>query len=111
MFKEFKDVFAWTYKDLKGIPSELTQHRIELDTTIPFAHQARYILNPNYAAIVKQNIDKLLVDGFIEYAKETTWLSSIVIVPKKNGELKIYIDLKKLNVATKKDPYPLPFTD
>jgi hypothetical protein len=53
----------------------------------------------------------LLVDGFIEYVKETIWLSSIVIVPKKNGELKIYIDFRKLNVATKKDPYPLPFTD
>ncbi len=91
IFKEFKDVFAWTYKDLKGIPLELTQHIIELDTTIPLAHQARYRLNPNYATIVKQNIDKLLVDGFIEYVKEITWLSSIVVVPKKNGELKIYI--------------------
>ncbi len=92
IFKEFKDVFAWTYKDLKGIPLELTQHIIELDTTIPLAHQARYRLNPNYATIVKQNIDKLLVDGFIEYVKEITWLSSIVVVPKKNGELKIYIN-------------------
>jgi hypothetical protein len=34
LLKEFKDVFAWTYKDLKGIPPELTQHRIELDTII-----------------------------------------------------------------------------
>jgi hypothetical protein len=23
LLKEFKDVFAWTYKDLKGIPSKL----------------------------------------------------------------------------------------
>jgi hypothetical protein len=37
-------------------------------------------------------------------------LSPIVVVPKKNGKLKICIDFKKLNVATKKDPYPLPFT-
>jgi hypothetical protein len=38
-------------------------------------------------------------------------LSPIVIVPKKNGKLTICIDFKKLNAATKKDPYPLPFTD
>jgi hypothetical protein len=38
-------------------------------------------------------------------------LSPIVIVPKKNGNLKICIDFKKLNVATKKDPFPLPFKD
>jgi hypothetical protein len=26
LLKEFKDVFAWTYKDLKGIPPKLAQH-------------------------------------------------------------------------------------
>jgi hypothetical protein len=40
--KEFKDVFAWTYKDLKGIPLEIAQHWIELNTTVPPTHQARY---------------------------------------------------------------------
>jgi hypothetical protein len=29
MLLEFKDVFAWTLKDLKGIPPELVQHKIE----------------------------------------------------------------------------------
>jgi hypothetical protein len=41
--------------------------------------------------------------------KEAILLSPIVVVPKKNGKLRIYIDFKKLNVATKKDPYLLPF--
>jgi predicted transcriptional regulator len=35
LLKEFKYVFAWTYKDLSGIPPELAQHIIELDTSIP----------------------------------------------------------------------------
>jgi hypothetical protein len=52
-FKEYKDVFAWMYKDLKGIPLELAQHIIELDTTIPPSHEAKYRLNPDYAIIVK----------------------------------------------------------
>jgi hypothetical protein len=43
--------------------------------------------------------------------EEATWLSPIVIVPKKNGKLRIYIDFKKLNIATKKDSYPLFFTN
>jgi len=42
LLKEFKDVCAWTYKDLKGIPLELAQHKIELDFIIPLAHQAKY---------------------------------------------------------------------
>ncbi len=42
LLKEFKDVFALAFKDLKGIPPEITQRQIELDTTIPLAHQAMY---------------------------------------------------------------------
>ncbi len=64
--KEFKDVFAWTYKDLKRIPLELAQHRIDLDTTITSTHQAKYKLNPNYVKAIKQDITKLLITGFIE---------------------------------------------
>jgi hypothetical protein len=30
---------------------------------------------------------------------------------KKNGKFRIYIDFRKLNVTTKKDPCPLPFTN
>jgi hypothetical protein len=32
-------------------------------------------------------------------------------MPKKNGKLKICVDFRKLNVATKKDSYLLPFTN
>jgi len=109
LLKEFKDVFAWTYKDLKGIPLEPAQHKFELDTTIPVAHQAKYILNPNYVATVKQDINKLLAAEFLEYVEEATWLSPIVVVPKKHGKLKICINFRKLNVATKKDPYTITF--
>jgi hypothetical protein len=38
LLKEFTDVFAWTYRDLKGIPPKLARHRIELDTITPSAH-------------------------------------------------------------------------
>jgi hypothetical protein len=81
---------------------------IELDTIVPLVHYVWYQLNPNYVAIVKQNIDKLLVVAFIKSVKEAIWLFPIMVVPKKNGKLRIYVDFKKLNVVTKKDPYLLP---
>jgi putative transposase len=66
-------------------------------------------LNPNYVVVLKHDIDKLLVARFIQLVKEATCLSPIMVVPKKNGKLKICVDFRKLNKATKKDPYPLPF--
>jgi hypothetical protein len=53
----------------------------------------------------------ILVVGIIKLVEETTWLFPIMVIPKKNGKLRIYVNFKKLNVATKKDLYPLPFTD
>ncbi len=100
IFKEFKDVFVWTYKDLKGISLELVQHRVELDTSIPQAHHARCKLNLNYVVVVNQDIDKLLVAGFIQLVAEATWLSPIVLMPKKNGKLRICVDFKFLKIHT-----------
>jgi hypothetical protein len=53
-----------------------------------------------------------LVVGFIlEHVEEAMWLSPIGIILKKNGKLWICVDFDKLNVATKKDLYFLPFID
>jgi isopentenyl phosphate kinase len=82
-----------------------------LDTSIPPTYQARYRLNLIYVAVIKQDIDKLLVVKFIQLVEEATWLSPIVVVLKKNGKLKICVDFKKLNKAIKKDLYPLSFFD
>jgi hypothetical protein len=70
LLKEFKIVFSWTYKDLKIIPPKLAQHKIELDTTIPLAHQTKYRLNPIYATVIKQDIYKLSTIGYIEFVEK-----------------------------------------
>ncbi len=84
---------------MKGIPLELVQHKIELDTLVPLAHQVKYKLNLNYVATIKHDIDKLLKIGFIQLIKEATWLSPIMVVPKENGKLRICVDFIKLNKA------------
>ena len=68
-------------------------------------------MNPNYAAKVKEEIDKLLRVSFIRPVKKATWLSPILIVPKKNGKIRVCVDYRKLNAATVTDAFPLPFTD
>ncbi len=92
LLKEYKDVFAWTYKDLKGIPPHLVQHRIKLNTNIFASHQAWYWMNLNYTTIMKQDLDKLLATRFIALVEEATWLSPIVVIPKKNGKFWICVD-------------------
>jgi hypothetical protein len=68
-------------------------------------------MNPNYDAVIKQNLTQLLNVGFIASVEEASWLSPIVIISKKNHKLRICMDFWQFNVATKKDPYPLPFIE
>jgi len=64
----------------------------EFDTNIPTSHQAWYQMNLNYVVVVKQDLDKLLIVGFVILMEEATWLSPIVVVPKNNEKLRIYVD-------------------
>ena len=68
--------------------------------------QQRYRMNPNYEAKVKEEIDKLLQVGFIRQVRKATWLSPTVVVPKKNGKIRVYVDYRKLTVT---DTFQLPF--
>ncbi len=52
----------------------------------------------------------MLEVGFIKDVEEDTWLSLIVVVPKKNEKLRICLDFKKFNASTKTNPYSLSFT-
>ncbi len=40
LLKEYKDVFAWSYKDLTRIPAHIAEHKIELNTSVPLTHLA-----------------------------------------------------------------------
>jgi hypothetical protein len=70
LLQEFIDVFTWNYKKLRGISPHIVEHKIELEITIPPSHQVRYCMNPNYATIVKQDLDKLLAIGFIKLVEQ-----------------------------------------
>jgi hypothetical protein len=65
LLREYKDVFPWSYKDFKGIPPHIAQHWIELNLMILPSHQNWYWMNPNYVVMVKQDLDKFFIAGFI----------------------------------------------
>ena len=54
-------------------------------------------------AAVKQEIDKLLSMGILE--PESPYASPIVVVPKKNGDVRVCEDFRKLNHFSKVDNY------
>ena len=74
---------------MNGLDTKFYQHQINLATDAKPVQQRRYRMNPNYVARVKEEIGKLLKIGFMRLVKWATWLSPIVIVPKKNRKIKV----------------------
>ena len=109
--REYRDVFAWSYKDLKGVYPNICQHTIPMREDAKPNKQQPYTYNENFANKIKEDLNKLLDAEFIYEIEHTEWVSPIVIVPKKNGKLRFCVNLKKVNAATVRDNYPLPITD
>jgi hypothetical protein len=49
--------------------------------------------------------------SIIEPIEESEWISAMVIQEKKQGGIRSFLDLRKLNDACLHDPFPTPFTN
>ncbi|XP_048596439.1 uncharacterized protein LOC111201249 [Brassica napus] len=127
--KRFRKAIGYSLDDIKGISPSLCMHRIHLEdeSMTSIEHQRR--LNPNLKDVVKKEILKLLDAGVIYPISDSKWVSPVHVVPKKGGitvikndndELiptrtitghRMCIDYRKLNSASRKDHFPLPFID
>jgi hypothetical protein len=108
LFKEFKDVFAWTYEDLKTFDPNIIQHVIPMKPqTLPFQQKLRK-MHPKLEPTVQKELNKLLSAKIIFPVRHTQWVSNLVPVRKKNGEIRLCVDFRNLNKASDKDNYPVP---
>ena len=56
-------------------------------------------------------VKRLTQANFMYLVEDSEWVSLVVVTPKKNGKWRVCVDYKPLNVATKRDHFPLPFQD
>nr|GEZ40897.1 hypothetical protein [Tanacetum cinerariifolium] len=123
------DFFPTLHKDLKGIDHEFCSHKILLEDDYSPKVQSQRRVNPKIHDVIKKEVEKLLDVGLIYPISDSPWVSPIHCVPKKGGmtvikndenELvptrlvigwRVCIDYRKINEATRKDHFPLPFMD
>ena len=83
--KSYKDVFAWSYRDLKGVDPAICQHTIPMIQDAKPTKQRPYTYNDTFTKKIKEEIDKLKEANFIYEIEHIDWVSLIVVVPKKMG--------------------------
>nr|GEY71329.1 hypothetical protein [Tanacetum cinerariifolium] len=129
VLKLHKRAIAWKLSDIKGIDPEFCTHKILMEEDFEPVVQHQRRVNPKIHDVIKQVVLKLLDAGLIYPIFDSPWVSPVHYVPKKGGltvvqneenEIiltrlvtgwRVCIDYRKLNEATPKDHFPLPFMD
>ncbi|GKV34054.1 hypothetical protein SLEP1_g42477 [Rubroshorea leprosula] len=105
---EFQNVFAWSYEDMPGLDLDIAVHAIPLYFEAKPVRQKLRRMKPGVLLKVKEEVQKLLDVNFIEVAMYPEWVANIVLVMKKDGRVRVYVDYRDLNKANPKDDFPLP---
>ncbi|XP_050919717.1 uncharacterized protein LOC127137290 [Lathyrus oleraceus] len=129
VLKKHKSAIGWSIEDLKGINPTICMHKILMEDDHKPVVQPQRRLNPTMKEVVRKEVVKLLDAGMIYPISDSSWVSPVHVVPKKGGttvikneknELiptrtvtgwRVCIDYRRLNLATRKDHFPLPFID
>ena len=129
ILKKYQKSIAWSIDELKGISPSICMHKILLEENAKPSVEHQRRLNPIMKEVVRKEVLKWFNAGFIYAISDSPWVSPVHVVPKKGGfteirneknELiptrmltgwRVCIDYWKLNTATRKDHFPLPFID
>ena len=129
ILKNYQESIAWSIDELKGISPSICMHKILLEENAKPSVEHQRRLNQVMKEVVRKEVLKWLNGGFIYAISDSPWVSPVHVVPKKSGftvirkeknELiptrtvtgwRVCIDYRKLNTATRKDHFPLPFID
>ncbi|GJW31147.1 DNA-directed DNA polymerase [Tanacetum coccineum] len=127
VLKSHKRAIAWKITDIKGIDPRFCTHKFLMKDDYKPTVQSQRRVNPKIHEVIKIEVLKLLDAGMIYPISDSPWVSPVHYVPKKGGitvvaneenELiltrlvtgwRVCIDYRKLNEATRKDHFTLPF--
>ena len=129
ILRKHQEAIAWSVEDLKGVNPSVCMHKILMEENVKTSIEHQRRLNLVMKKVVKKEVLKWLNAGFIYANSDRPWVSSVHVVPKKCGMIvirndknelipmrtitgwRVCIDYRKLNIATRKNHYPLPFID
>jgi hypothetical protein len=104
-------VFAWKPSDMKGIPREVAEHKLNIKPGSKLVKKHLRRFNDKKCKAIGEEIMKLLSSRFIREVFHPEWLANPVLVKKKNKKWRMCVDYTGLNKACPKDLFPLPHID
>ena len=103
------------YSHLFQEPSTLPPSR-EFDHSIPLMPEAQpvnvrpYKYAPHQKTEIEKQVDDMLSKGLIQKSV-SSFASPVLLVRKKSGSWRFWVDYRQLNTITVKDKHPMPVVD
>ena len=92
LLQEYSDVFAWSYEDMPGLDTNIIVHKIPLEECCKPVKQKLRRAHSDIWIKVKVELEKQWDAGFLEVVRYPRWVSNIVVVPKKEGKIRVCVD-------------------
>ncbi|GBG78620.1 hypothetical protein CBR_g27846 [Chara braunii] len=107
LLDEFADIFE---SPTDVVPDQPISHKIILEAGVMPPKGCIYRMSEEEFEILRAELDDLLAKGWIHPGRSSCG-APILFVRKKNKDLRLYIDYRKLNAQTVKNAGPLPRID
>src|SRR3954464_6429238 len=111
LLHEYAKIFAWSYRDMPGLDTDIVVHRLPLKEGCVPVRQNRRRVRPDMDIKIREEVLKQFDTGFLAVVDYPPWIANIVPVPKKDGKVRMCVDYRDLNKASPKDDFPLPHID
>ena len=106
LLKQYPALFDGIGK-LKGV-----EVKLHIDPTVPPVAQKARRIPFHLRKKVEQELKNLEQQDIIEKANgPTPWVSPLVVIPKKNGDVRLCVDMRMANKAIKRERHPAPTID
>ncbi len=104
LFSKYRDVFALSNDQLGR--TSLVQHTIDTGDALPIK-QRPHRTTPESKQEIDRQVSDMLDRGIIQESV-SPWSSPVILVKKKNGEMRFCVDFRRINKVTKKNSFPMP---
>jgi hypothetical protein len=97
--------------DMSGLDTNIVLHMIPTIKGSKLVKQKTRRICPDMLLKVKVEIHKQWDVGFLDVLHYPRWVANVVVVPKKDGKIRMCVDYRDVNKGSPKDDFPLPHID
>ena len=111
MLHEYVDIFAWSYEDMLGLDTNIVMHKLPLREECSSVKQKLRRTHPEMSKKIKEEAQKQFDACFLKVTSYPPWIANIVLLPKKDGKVRMCVDYRDLNRESPKYDFSLPHID